>query len=535
MKLFSTQIVVPVDSNSVLQGALEVKHVLEETIARFNLSSQVSVVETGALGIYDQGVVLAVFPDDVYYGGVKPTDVEEIVTEHLLKGRIVSRLAIDRNLSSRRLVEKETGLSQQKIVLRNAGLIDPQSIDEYIARDGYAALAKALAMQPGEVIQILTDSKLQGRGGAGFPTGLKWGMVAEEQSDEKYIVCNADEGEPGTFKDRLILEGDPHSIVEAMTIAAYATGAHVGIVYVRGEYFMSIARLKKAIKDATEYGLLGKDILGTGFQFDIEVYRGGGAYVCGEEFAMLESIENRRGEPRNKPPFPPQHGLFGKPTVVNNVETFANVPPILLNGSDWFKSFGTPSSAGTKVFSLSGDIVNRGIVEAPFGVTLRELVYTFGGGVKGGKHIGFIQTGGSAGTVLSDKYLDIPLDFASMKAYNVSIGSGVILVASNDVPLLPFLAEVAHFFWHESCGKCTPCREGTLQIKAIMDSLVNRTADPASLQRLGMLQNLLSDTSFCGLGQAVPLAFESALRNFPEVFDQALAESHVPEASPEEA
>ena len=535
MKLFSTQIVIPVDSNSVLQGALEVKHVLEETLAEYNLTSQVSVVETGALGIYDQGVVLAVFPDDVYYGKVVPSDVREIVTEHLLKGRIVSRLAIDRSISSKRLVEKETGKTQQKIVLRNAGLIDPASIDEYIARDGYAALAKALAMHPGEVIQILTDSKLQGRGGAGFPTGLKWGMVAKEQSDEKYIVCNADEGEPGTFKDRLILEGDPHSIVEAMTIAGYATGAHVGIVYVRGEYFMSIARLKKAIKDAEAYGLLGNDILGTGFAFNIEVYKGGGAYVCGEEFALLESIENKRGTPRNKPPFPPQQGLFGKPTVVNNVETFANVPPILLNGSEWFKSFGTPSSTGTKVFSLSGDIVNRGIVEAPFGVTLRELIYDFGGGVKGGKRIGFIQTGGSAGTVLSDKYIDIPLDYASMKAYNVSIGSGVVLVASDEVPILPFLAEVAHFFWHESCGKCTPCREGTLQIKTIMDALVNRTADPDCLHRLGLLLNLLSDTSFCGLGQAVPLAFESALRNFQGDFERAVAESHVPEVCAEEA
>lgn len=533
MKLFSTQIVIPVDSNSVLQGALEVKHVLEEMIRTYNLGSQVSVVETGALGIYDQGVVLAVFPDDVYYGNVTPSDIPEIVTEHLLKGRVVTRLAIDRSLSSRRMVEKETGKSQQKIVLRNAGLIDPQSIDEYIARDGYAALAKALAMAPGEVIQILTDSKLQGRGGAGFPTGLKWGMVAKEQSDEKYIVCNADEGEPGTFKDRLILEGDPHSIVEAMTIAGYATGARVGIVYVRGEYFMSIARLKKAIADATAYGLLGDDILGTGCTFNLEVYRGGGAYVCGEEFALLESIENQRGEPRNKPPFPPQQGLFGKPTVVNNVETFANVPPILLNGSEWFTSFGTPSSAGTKVFSLSGNIVNRGIVEAPMGTTLRELIYDFGGGLTGGRHIGFIQTGGSAGTIVSERDLDTPLDFASMKTSNVSLGSGVILVASEDVPLLPFLAEVAHFFWHESCGRCTPCREGTLQVKAIMNALVNRTADPAALERLGRLLNTLTNTSFCGLGQAVPLAFASALRNFPDVFAQALAESHVPEACEE--
>lgn len=342
-------------------------------------------------------------------------------------------------------------------------------------------------------------------------------------------------GEPGTFKDRLILEGDPHSIVEAMTIAGYATGAHIGIVYIRGEYVLSIARLKKAIKDAHEYGLLGDDILGTGFSFDIEVYRGGGAYVCGEEFALLESIENKRGTPRNKPPFPPQVGLFGKPTVVNNVETFANIPPILLNGSEWFKSFGTAGSTGTKVFSLSGDVVNRGIVEAPLGVTLRELIYDFGGGVKGGKRIGFIQTGGSAGTVVSDKYLDIPLDFASMKAYNISIGSGVVLVASQDVPLLPFLAEVAHFFWHESCGKCTPCREGTLQVKWMMDSLVNRTAAPDTLERLGRLLALLNDTSFCGLGQAVPLAFESAVRNFRTEFETALAESHVPEPSPEEA
>jgi NADH-quinone oxidoreductase subunit F len=320
-----------------------------------------------------------------------------------------------------------------------------------------------------------------------------------------------------------------------MTIAGYATGAHLGIVYVRGEYYMSIARIQKAIKDATDYGLLGKDVLGTGFQFDIEVYRGGGAYVCGEEFALLESIENQRGEPRNKPPFPPQHGLFGKPTVVNNVETFANVPPILLNGSDWFKSFGTPSSAGTKVFSLSGNIVNRGIVEAPLGITLRKLIYDFGGGIKGGKRIGFVQTGGSAGTVLTDKYLDTPLDFASMKNSNVSIGSGVILVASEDIPLLPFLEEVAHFFWHESCGKCTPCREGTRQVKTIMEALSSRTAGPDAIGRLGRLLNTLNTTSFCGLGQAVPLAFESALRNFPEVFDQALAESHLPEVCQEEA
>ncbi len=533
MKLFSTQIIVPVDSNSILQGAVEIKRKLEETIAAYNLTSQVSVVETGALGIYDQGVVIAVFPDDVYYGNVTPVDVQEIVTEHLLKGRVVSRLVIDRSLSTKRLVEKELGKNQQKIVLRNAGLIDPASIDEYIARDGYAALAKALAMHPSEVVQIVTDSKLLGRGGAGFPTGRKWSSVAVEPGDEKYVVCNADEGEPGTFKDRLILEGDPHSIVEAMTIAGYAVGAHVGIIYVRGEYGLSIARLKNAIEDAQRYGLLGNNILGTGFSFELEIYRGGGAYVCGEEFALLESIENKRGTPRIKPPYPPEKGLFGKPTLINNVETLANIPPIVLNGSEWFRSFGTASSSGTKVFSLSGDVVNRGIVEAPFGVTLRELIYDFGGGVKGGKRIGFIQTGGSAGTVLSDKYLDIPLDYASMKAYNVSLGSGVILVASVDVPLLPFLAEVAHFFWHESCGKCTPCREGTFQIKVIMDALVGRTADPDVLNRLGRLLNLLNDTSFCGLGQAVPLAFESALRNFKEEFENALLESHVPEVCEE--
>jgi len=388
-------------------------------------------------------------------------------------------------------------------------------------------------MHPDEVVQIMMDSKLLGRGGAGFPVGKKWSAVAAQPGDEKYVVCNADEGEPGTFKDRLILEGDPHSIVEAMAIAGYAVGAHIGIIYVRGEYALSIARLRKAIDDARGYGLLGDNILGTGFRFELEIYRGGGAYVCGEEFALLESIENKRGTPRNKPPFPTEKGLFGKPTLINNVETFANVPPILLNGSDWFLSFGTAGSSGTKVFSLSGDVANRGIVEAPFGVTLRELIYDFGGGIKGGKRIGFIQTGGSAGTVLSDKYLDIPLDYAAMRAYNVSLGSGVVLVASTDVPLLPFLAEVAHFFRHESCGKCTPCREGTLQISAIMESLVNRTADPDALHRLGMLLNLLSDTSFCGLGQAVPLAFESALRNFRDDFENALAESHVPEACEE--
>jgi NADH:ubiquinone oxidoreductase subunit F (NADH-binding)/NADH:ubiquinone oxidoreductase subunit E len=472
------------------------------------------------------GASPALMIDDYAYGNLATGDLVRILD--------AKRSGWPLDSSSTKTTVKDTIKGEQRIVLRNAGLIDPENIDEYIARDGYAALKKALSMTPAEVVQIVVDSKLQGRGGAGFPTGMKWSFVAREQSDEKYVICNADEGEPGTFKDRLILEGDPHSIVESMAIAGYAVGARIGIVYIRGEYALSIARVKKAISDARAQGLLGENILGKGFSFDIEVYSGGGAYVCGEEFALLESIENKRGTPRSKPPFPPEKGLFGKPTLINNVETLANIPPILQKGSEWFKSIGTPSSAGTKVFSLSGDLVNRGAVEAPFGVTLRQIIEDFGGGVRDGKRIGFIQTGGSAGTVLSSKYLDIPLDFASMKAYNVSIGSGVVLVASEDVPLLPFLDEVAHFFHHESCGKCTPCREGTLQVKAIIDSLVNRTADPQALSRLHKLLDLLVDTSFCGLGQAAPLAFDSALRNFPEVFEQALGESHAPEACGEE-
>ncbi|MCS7174960.1 NADH-quinone oxidoreductase subunit NuoF [Pseudothermotoga sp.] len=521
-------VLVSVDSNSILLGAKQFVNYLKEAIEKYNLRDTVDVLETGSMGVYTQGVVMAIFPDDIYYSVRSIEDVEKIVSEHLLKGRAVLPLELPKE-RLKLVVEKERVTEEVRIVLRNVGVIDPKSIDQYIARDGYFALHKALfEMTPQQVIQTIKESGLRGRGGAGFPTGLKWEFTAKVQADQKYVVCNADEGEPGTFKDRLIMEGDPHSVIEAMIICGYAVGATKGYIYIRGEYYGSVENVQKAIKDAYEYGFLGKNILGSGFSFDLTVRLGAGAYVCGEETALLESIEGKSGRPRLKPPYPPTQGLFGKPTVINNVETFANVPQIILNGANWFKQFGTKGSPGTKVFSLVGNVVKRGIVEVPMGISVRELIYRFGGGLLGGKRLYMVQTGGTAGTFIGVDKLDVPLDYESFRDHGVSIGSGVILAMDEDVCPVDVALNTMEFFEHESCGKCTPCREGTRLAVQILRKMSKGQGQKEDLETLKQIALVTQEASLCGLGQSINVPLLSILDNFKEDFVNHIGASSCP-------
>ncbi len=513
-----TIVLVSVDSNSILLGARQFVNYLKELVDKYNLKDTVDVLETGTMGVYTQGVLMAVFPDDVYYSVKTVQDVEKIVAEHLLKGRPVLTLEVPKE-QLKVVVEKQKVSAETRIVLRNVGVIDPKNIEEYIARDGYFALHKVLTeMKPQDVINIVKASGLRGRGGAGFPTGLKWEFTAKAQADQKYVVCNADEGEPGTFKDRLIMEGDPHSVVEAMVICGYAVGATKGYIYIRGEYYGSVENIQKAVMDAYEYGFLGKNIMGTDFSFDLTVRLGAGAYICGEETALLESIEGKSGRPRLKPPYPPTHGLFGKPTVINNVETFANIPAIILNGADWFKSFGTPSSPGTKVYSLVGNVVRRGIVEVPMGTTVRDLIYRFGGGLLGGKELYMVQTGGTAGTFIGVDKLDVPLDYDSFAKHGVSIGSGVILAMSEDSCPVDVALNTMQFFEHESCGKCTPCREGTRLAVQLLERMSKGQGKKEDLETLKEIARVTQEASLCGLGQSINVPLLSILNNFEADF-----------------
>jgi len=511
-------VLVSVDSGSILKGARYYKELFQELVHRYNLDSMVDVLETGSLGIYREGVLVSIFPDGIYYEVRSKEDVERVVSEHLLKGRAVSALMIDEEIIKKDLPKEDAMTVETRIVLRNVGVIDPLQIEEYIARDGYMALGKVLsAMKPKDVIDILKESGLKGRGGAGFPTGRKWEFTAQTDSDVKYILCNADEGEPGTFKDRLIMEGDPHSVIEAMAIAGYSVGASKGYIYIRGEYYGSIDNLNRAIQDAYEWGFLGQNILGTAFSFDLTIRLGAGAYICGEETALIESIEGKPGRPRFKPPYPPVAGLYQKPTVVNNVETFANVPWIILNGPKAFKKIGTASSSGTKVFTLVGNIRNRGLVEVPMGTTAYDLVYRYGGGLPGGKDLKMVQTGGTAGTLVRPDQLNVKLDFDSGKL-GVSIGSGVILAMDTDTCAVEAAKVAMEFFEHESCGKCTPCREGTRLAVSILDSISKGKGKESDLDLLLSLADTMEETSFCGLGQAVPMPLRSIIENFREEF-----------------
>lgn len=496
---------------------------LKQKIQDLNMENEVTVIKTGCFGFCGQGPIIKVQPDNVFYVKVKLHDIDEIVTEHIVKGRVVERLLFEDPKANNKVKEHKNMdfyKKQKRIALRNCGFINPEDISEYIAVRGYEALAIVLSENhPSDVINIMKDSKLRGRGGGGFPTGLKWELTAKQPGNEKYVICNADEGDPGAFMDRSILEGDPHSVLEAMAIAGYAMGANTGIVYIRAEYPLAIHRLETAIKQAREYNFLGKDLFGSGFDFDVEIRLGAGAFVCGEETALINSIEGHRGEPRKKPPFPSEQGYKNKPTSVNNVETFANIPPIILNGADWFSSIGTENSKGTKVFALAGKINNIGLVEVPMGTTLREIVYDIGGGIIDGKEFKAVQTGGPSGGVITKQHLDTPIDYESLKAIGSMMGSGGMIVLDEDDDMVEISKFYLDFTQDESCGKCTPCRIGTKRMFEILERLTNLEGHPEDLDILEDLAHNIKNSSLCGLGQSAPNPVLSTLEYFREEYE----------------
>ena len=503
-------------------NSLAIIEALEAEIAKKGLQDEVKVVRTGCFGLCALGPIMIVYPEGSFYSQVKVTDVPEIVEEHLLKGRLVKRLLYDETVTMddvKSLQETDFYKKQHRVALRNCGVIDPESIEEYIAFDGYMALAKCLKeYTPAEVIQIVKDSGLRGRGGGGFPTGLKWSFTAANEADQKYVVCNADEGDPGAFMDRSVLEGDPHCIVEAMAICGYATGASEGYVYVRAEYPIAVKRLKIAIDQAREYGLLGKNIFDSGFDFDVHVRLGAGAFVCGEETALMASIEGNRGEPRPRPPYPAVKGLFGKPTTENNVETFANIPQIILKGADWFASMGTEKSKGTKVFALGGKIKNTGLVEIPMGTTLREIIEEIGGGIPNGKKFKAAQTGGPSGGCIPAALMDTPIDYDNLTAIGCMMGSGGLIVMDEDNCMVDIAKFFLNFTVDESCGKCTPCRVGTKRLLEMLDKITEGKATMEDLDRLEDLCNYIKANSLCGLGQTAPNPVLATLKFFREEY-----------------
>ena len=498
-------------------GSEAVKRALLEAISAHGIADEVRIVETGCMGPCELGPVMLVYPEGTFYVKVKPEDAEEIVVEHFLKGRPVQRLLWAEGAPAPR--EIPFFARQKKVVLANCGIIDPEEIEEYIAAGGYEALGKALTeMSPDEVIEEIKRSGLRGRGGAGFPTGVKWELVRKAPGSEKYVICNADEGDPGAFMDRAILEGDPHAVLEGMAIAAYAVGAKRGYIYVRAEYPLAIQRLKRAISQAREYGLLGDDIFESGFSFDVELRMGAGAFVCGEETALIASIEGRRGEPRPRPPYPAQSGLWGKPTLINNVETFANVRHIILKGADWFSSLGTQTSKGTKVFALAGQVRNTGLVEVPMGITLRELIFEVGGGVPEGRKFKAVQIGGPSGGCLPEELLDVPVDYESLREHGAIMGSGGVIVLDDSACMVNVAKFFLQFTADESCGKCTPCRVGTQMMLEILNRITEGEGTEEDLARLEELAQLVKSASLCGLGQTAPNPVLSTLRYFRDEY-----------------
>lgn len=527
MKTIRSMVIVSGDPVSLQRGASELMQALQKEIKAFDLADEITVAMASDLGRHDALPLVVVYPDAVVYGPVQPSQARLLVEEHLYKGRVAEALlAPVRELSGTIAwlrARKGTLPAEQRIVLRRAGLIDPESIDDYILHDGYQALGKALTtMTPAEVIDEITRSGLQGRGGAGFPTGRKWFFVAGAPGQPKYVICNADESEPGTFKDRLILEGDPHSIIEAMVIAAYAVGASEGYIYIRGEYTLAYQRLEKAIQQAEEYGLLGDDIFGTGFHFKIHIHSGAGAYICGEETALIESIEGKRGEPRARPPYPPTKGLWGKPTLVNNVETLANVPPIIRSGADWYRSFGTPSSPGTKVYTILGNVNNTGLIEVPMGITLREVITIYAQGMRDGRPLKLFQSGGSSGSIAPASLQDTPMDFESFRKAGVSLGSGALLICDDRTCVVDLAKVLMQFFRFESCGKCTPCRVGTQRSYEILTAITEGTARLEDLDELLRLGEAMETLSNCGLGQTAAVPTRDILKHF-----RAEVEAHI--------
>ena len=491
---------------------------LKSEIKNHGLENDAQVIITGCFGFCEKGPIVKIVPDNTFYTQVKPEDCAEIVKEHVLKGRKVTRLLYEDPETLKHVEDsKHMGFYQKqiRIALRNCGFIDPENIDEYIARDGYSALGNIITgMSPQEAIDIMKKSGLRGRGGGGFPTGIKWEIASKNKADQKYVVCNADEGDPGAFMDRSILEGDPHSIIEAMAICGYCIGASKGIVYIRAEYPLAIKRLKIAARQSRAYGLLGQDIMGSGFSFDIELRYGAGAFVCGEETALIKSMEGLRGEPTVKPPFPAEKGYLGKPTNVNNVETFANVPAIFLKGAEWFSSIGTEKSKGTKVFALAGKINNVGLIEVPMGITLREVIFEIGGGIKDGRKFKAVQTGGPSGGCLTEKHLDTPIDFDNLIAAGSMMGSGGMIVMDEDDCMVSVAKFYLEFTVEESCGKCAPCRIGNKRLHEILEKICSGKGVEADIDYLKNLSRVIKDTSLCGLGQTSPNPVLSTIEHF---------------------
>ncbi len=496
----------------------EIVENLKQAVADNSLENEIQVVRTGCFGFCEKGPIVKMVPDNTFYVQVTPEDAGEIISEHAVKGRKVERLLFTDPETKEAVAEsKDMGFykKQIRIALRNCGFINPENIDEYVARDGYSALGKVLSeMTPEEAIKIIKDSGLRGRGGGGFPTGLKWEITHNVKGDEKYVVCNADEGDPGAFMDRSILEGDPHSVLEAMAICGYCIGGSHGLIYIRAEYPLAIDRLKIAIEQARNLGVLGKNIFGTGFDFDVELRYGAGAFVCGEETSLIHSMEGLRGEPTVKPPFPSVSGYKGKPTNVNNVETFANIPVIINNGAEWFSSIGTEKSKGTKVFALAGKINNVGLIEVPMGITLREVIFDIGGGIKDDKKFKAVQTGGPSGGCLTEKHLDIPIDYDNLLASGSMMGSGGMIVMDEDDCMVAVSKFYLDFTVEESCGKCAPCRVGNKRLYELLDKITMGNATEEDLGILRNLGNVIKDTSLCGLGQTSPNPILSTMDNF---------------------
>lgn len=505
-----------------------VYEMIKDELGRKGLNNDVQIIRTGCFGFCEKGPIVKILPDNTFYTLVNPSDAKEIIDEHIIKGRKVYRLLYTDPATEEHITDsKHMGFYQKqlRIALRNCGVIDPENIDESIARDAYQALGKVLTeMTPVQTIDMIKRSGLRGRGGAGFPTGLKWEIAHKNEADQKYVVCNADEGDPGAFMDRSILEGDPHSVIEAMAICGYCIGANEGFIYIRAEYPLAINRLNIAISQALEYGLLGENILGTGFSFNIKMKYGAGAFVCGEETALIHSMEGKRGEPTNKPPFPAQNGYLGKPTNVNNVETLANIPIIILKGADWFSNIGTETSKGTKVFALAGKINNVGLIEVPMGITLREIIFEIGGGIKGGKKFKAVQTGGPSGGCLTEKHLDTPIDYESLTASGSMMGSGGMIVLDEDDCMVSVAKFYLDFIVEESCGKCAPCRIGNKRLFEILQRICNGKGTQEDLEKLKNLSIVIKDTSLCGLGQTAPNPVLSTLANFAHEYNEHVLE-----------
>lgn len=520
--MYRSHILVCGGTGCTSSGSEEIIKVLQEEINKNGLAEEVCIVKTGCHGLCALGPIMIVYPEATFYSMIKPEDIPEIVSEHILKGRIVTRLLYSETVTDEGvtpLADTKFYKMQHRIALRNCGVVNPECIDEYIGTQGYEALGKVLTeMQPDDVIKTILDSGLRGRGGGGFPTGLKWKLARGNESSQKYVCCNADEGDPGAFMDRSVLEGDPHVVIEAMAIAGYAIGASQGYIYIRAEYPIAVERLEIAIKQAREYGLLGNNIFGTDFSFDLELRLGAGAFVCGEETALMTSIEGNRGEPRPRPPFPAQKGLFQKPTILNNVETYANIPQIILNGAEWFASMGTEKSKGTKVFALGGKIMNTGLVEIPMGTTLRTVVEEIGGGIPNGKKFKAAQTGGPSGGCIPVEHFDIPIDYDNLISIGSMMGSGGLIVMDEDNCMVDIAKFFLEFTVDESCGKCTPCRVGTKRMYEILDKITKGQGTLEDIDKLEELCYHIKENSLCGLGQTAPNPVLSTLKYFRDEY-----------------